>query len=184
MRVACVPLLLAVLLETTNAQAGTRGYGIFDVGGLVAVPTHPMPNEFGVGFAFSGGAELGELIQIGGRFRFARVTEKPCDGRSGYSCDYAWSGYSFSLGAELRLRIALSPRWAVAVGVSAAFGGWIAIVSGDTCCGGGLNLAGDVRVSYRLVGRLGVHLAFEQQRQYMGDYSDLDISTLWVGLNW
>jgi hypothetical protein len=70
------------------------------------------------------------------------------------------------------------------VGGSVAFGVWFALVSGDTCCSLGPNVAADVRIAYRWDRRVGVHLAFEEQYQITGTGENLAISALWTGLNW
>jgi len=91
-----------------------------------------------------------------------------------------------TLGIELRLRFPLSARLALAVGGSLSGGAWGGCVNGDSCGGGGTNLAADLRVVYLLGRRLGAHVAFEQQEQYgMGNGVDrLALSSFWAGLDW
>lgn len=157
---------------------------------MLAIPDKGSPDELGAGIAISGGAEIDEHVQVGGRFRLARVTEWTCSGpelSEDGLCDergYAWKGTYLTLGVELRLRIPLSQRWTTTAGVSVSMGMWSSLIRGDTPCGFGFDPAVDVRIAYRLGRRIGVHLALEEQLQNLGSCGNLAISALWVGLNW
>jgi hypothetical protein len=189
MRFAPVAMLLAALFGAPNTAMGgvVQGYGWFDIGGLIVVPAHASRNQSGGGIALSGGVQFLEYVQVGGRFRFAVTSDSICGPTpSGTGSCSEGSATMISAGLELRLRMPVSPRLALALGGSLSVGLWSAFLGHDSGGGGGKNLAVDLRVSYRPGRRVGVHVAFEQQEQYgIGDGTDrAAISTFWAGVNW
>jgi len=188
-RNAAALLSFAVMIGSGNVEAGqaVHGYGWFDLGGLVAVPANRSSNESGAGFAFSSGVQFLSYVQFGGRLRYALTTQWICGAPTpgGGKCSSDWSADAASLGLELRLRLPVSPRLAVAVGSSLSVGFWSGSGT-DTFGGGGKNLAADLRVAYLVGRRIGIHVAFEQQEQFgMEQYGGrLALSSFWAGINW
>src|SRR5450759_2016571 len=184
MRHAAIALSLAILFCARNVEAGqaVQSYGWFDVGGLIAVPADRSSNEFGAGFAFSSGVQFLSYMQVGGRLRFAVTSQRICGAPTpgGGRCGSDWNAEAGTLGLELRLRLPVSPRLAVAFGGSLSVGFWSGSGT-DTFGGGGKNLAADLRVVYLLGRRIGVHVAFEQQEQFgmEQDGGRLALSTFW-----
>jgi hypothetical protein len=193
MRFVPVAVLLAVLFGAPSAVigGGVRSYGWFDMGGLIVVPAHASRNESGGGIALSSGVQFLEYIQTGGRLRLAITSDRICGPTpSGTgSCSEA-SAPMISLGLELRVRVPVSSRWALALGGSLSVGAWAAFSGHDSGGGaGGKNLAADLRVVYlpgETPGRYGIHVAFEQQEQFDTEsgVDRLAISAFWAGVDW
>lgn len=190
MKIAVAVLLLTMLLSPRNVQAGqgVRSYGWFDVGGMIGVPADSSENQYGLGFAFSSGAQFFSYVQVGGRLRFAVTSQRICSPPPAGepACDSDFGGNMMTLGPEVRVRFPVSPRLAVGIGGSLSLGFWSACMGNDSCGSGGENLAADLRVVYLLGTRVGVHVAFEQQMQLGMDRigGRLSLSTFWAGLNW
>jgi hypothetical protein len=168
----------------TAASELVKSYGWVEGGGLVAFPRNAVDTQYGWGFAFSTGAMFFDHLQVGARLRRLTMTEQVCGPNAdrSFSCNSDWDSNLISLGLELRWRLALSSRLALALGGSASAGLYGGCLGNDGCGMQGADLAADVRLLFLLGKRIGVHLAYEQQVLYVSP--TLVMPSFWLGLDW
>lgn len=184
MRPLFVVLLALCWSRGATASEAVKSYGWVDTGALLAYPQDGIATQYGWGFALSTGAMFFDHLQVGGRLRLLTTTERICDVTSSnsISCGSDWNAGLITFGLELRWRLALSSKLALAFGGSASLGSWSGCLGNDACGSSGANLAADIRLLYLLGRRIGVHLAYEQQVQYSSP--TLVMPSLWLGLDW